>query len=291
MTEGRRRRDSEWPGEFDDPRIPRTRHDLDHERDISLESGNPRCYPDLTRDTNRHAIRAGSGRLMALAARLEWNSRAQGKIPTQSPHRGAVTNRKAHSMTDNEIATDHKLHEGPMNAHDEFLLWHALHRLEVTYWYDVDVNEGRTAHEFFTSDGVKMVGHHRFEGREQIRAFYEWRALQSPAQAARQLGISGVRAVRHLVTNLSVTSSSERCATARGIVVFYGGKSKLQSNPPMVADLTSECVLNEDNLWRFKSHALRPVFMSYETPPSMQIDPDFLKRRASEPLDHHGGAK
>ena len=195
-------------------------------------------------------------------------------------------------MTDNEIATNlHKLPEAPMNPHDELLLWHALHRLEVAYWYDVDFNEGRTAHEFFTPDGVKMVGHNRFEGREEIRAFYEWRARQNVATAVRQLGISGVRAVRHLITNLYVASSSEGCATARGIVIFYGGKSKLQSNPPMVADLINECVLNKDNVWRFKSHTLRPVFMSKATPPSMQIDPNFLKHRVSEPLDHRGDAK
>jgi hypothetical protein len=86
-----------------------------------------------------------------------------------------------------------------------------------------------------------------------------------------------VRAVRHLISNLHVASSSERCATVRGIVVFYGGKSKLQSNRPMVADLINECVLNEDNVWRFKSHTLRPVFLSKVTPPEMQIDPTFLK--------------
>jgi hypothetical protein len=180
-------------------------------------------------------------------------------------------------MTDSEIATDHKLHEVPMNAQDEFLLWHALHRLEVKYWYDVDANEGRTAHEFFTPDAVKIVGHHRFEGREQIRAFYEWRALQSPAQAVRQLGISGVRAVRHLVTNLYVASSSERCATVLGILIFYGGPSKQQSNAPMVADLINECVLDKDNVWRFKSHTLRPVFMGKVAPGELMIDPSFLK--------------
>src|SRR4029077_11308650 len=139
-------------------------------------------------------------------------------------------------MTDSEIATDlPKLPEGPMNTHDEHLLWHALHRLEVAYWYDVDFNEGRTAHEFFTPDGVKMVGHNRFEGHEEIRAFYEWRARQNGATAVRQLGISGEKAVRHLIHNLYVASSSERYATVLGIVVFYGGltyPSKRQSNPP-----------------------------------------------------------
>jgi SnoaL-like domain len=168
-----------------------------------------------------------------------------------------------------------------MNTHDELFLWHALHRLEVTYWYDVDFNEGRTAHEFFTPDGVKMVGHNRFEGREEIREFYEWRARQNGAKAVRHLGISGAKAVRHLITNLYVASSSERCATVLGIVIFHGGltyPSKRQSKPPMmVADLINECVLNKDNLWRFRSHTLRPIFMSNAAPPSMEIDPHFLK--------------
>ena len=204
---------------------------------------------------------------------------------TNSNHRSeaSVANRKTHSMTDNEIATNsRKLPEVPMNTHDELLLWHALHRLEVTYWYDVDFNEGRTAHEFFTPDGVKTVGHNRFVGRDEIRAFYEWRARQTRAKAVRQLGISGVKAVRHLITNLYVASSSERCATVQGIVIFHGGltyPSKRQSNPPMmVADLINECVLNKDYVWRFKSHTLRPVFMSDATPPSMEIDPNFLRQ-------------
>lgn len=184
-------------------------------------------------------------------------------------------------MTDNEIATNHKLLEVPMNPHDELLLWHALHRLEMAYWYDVDFNEGRTAHNFFTADGVKMVGQNRFEGREKIRAFYEWRARQNGEMAVRQLGINGVKALRHLITNLYVASSSERYATVQGIVVFYGGPtypSKRRSNPPMmVADLINECVLSKDNVWRFKSHTLRPVFMSDATPPSMEVDPNFIE--------------
>jgi hypothetical protein len=170
-----------------------------------------------------------------------------------------------------------------MDTHDEIPLWHALHRLEATYWHDVDFNEGRTAHEFFIPDGVKIVGHNRFEGREKIRQFYEWSARQGGANAVRHLGISGVKAVRHLITNLYVESSSEGCATARGIVSFYGGATyplKRQSPPPvMVADLINECVFGKDNAWRFKSHTLRPVFMGNDTPPSMAINPHFLEQR------------
>ena len=168
-----------------------------------------------------------------------------------------------------------------MNSHDELLLWPALHRLEATYWYDVDFNGGRTAHEFFTPDGVKVVGHNRFEGRDEIREFYKWRARQTAGKAVRQLGVSGVKAVRHLITNLYVASSSERYAKVLGIVSFYGGATyptKRQSSPPiMVADLITECVLSNDDAWRFKSHTLRPVFMS-EAPPSMAIGPHFLEQ-------------
>jgi SnoaL-like domain len=183
-------------------------------------------------------------------------------------------------LTDINLPPDISLPEMPGSAQDDFLLWHALHRLEVTYWYDVDFNEGRTAHEFFTADGVKTVGHNRFEGREEIRGFYEWR-IRAGANTATHLGISGVKAERHLVSNFYVASRRERSATVMGMVLFYGGvtyPSKRQSDPPtMVADLINECVLDKDDAWRFKSHTLHPVFMSNATPPSMQIDPHFLK--------------
>jgi len=185
-------------------------------------------------------------------------------------------------MTDNEVATEvHEPPAVPMNPHDELLLWHALHRREVTYWYDVDFNDGRTAHEFFTPDGVKTVGRNRFEGREEIQAFYAWRLRQVGSKPLGKLWTSGAKAVRHLITNVFVASGSERRATVHGTVIFYGGltyPSNRQSNSPMmVADLTGEAVLNEDNVWRYKSHTLRPVFMSDATPPSLGIDPNFLK--------------
>jgi hypothetical protein len=106
-------------------------------------------------------------------------------------------------------------------------------------------------------------------------------SVRDGAIAVRELAINGVKAVRYLITNLYVASSSERCATVLGIVIFYGGPtypSKRRSNPPtMAADLINECVMSKDNVWRFKSHTLRPVFMSDATPPSMEIDPNFLK--------------
>jgi hypothetical protein len=138
----------------------------------------------------------------------------------------------------------------------------------VTYWYEVDVNEGRAADEFFVPDGVMVVGHNRFEGREKIKEFYDWRAREVVG------GTSGNKTIRHLIANLYVASNSERCATVRGIVSFYSGVAhRRESKPPMlVADLVNECVLNKDNVWQFKSHILRPVFLGHEIPASMAID-------------------
>jgi hypothetical protein len=63
--------------------------------------------------------------------------------------------------------------------HYKFLLWHALHDLEARYWHDVDFNCGRNAHEFYRPDGLMVVGHNRFEGRDKIRGFYQWRERQT----------------------------------------------------------------------------------------------------------------
>src|SRR6266850_608289 len=49
---------------------------------------------------------------------------------------------------------------------DNHKLWYALYSLEIAYWHDVDRNGGRNAHEFYVPDGVMVVGHNRFEGRD-----------------------------------------------------------------------------------------------------------------------------
>jgi len=40
----------------------------------------------------------------------------------------------------------------------------------------------------------------------------------------------------------------------------------------LIADLISECVLDTQSGWQFKSHTLQPVFMSHEAPPSIAVD-------------------
>jgi hypothetical protein len=153
---------------------------------------------------------------------------------------------------------------------NQFELWHALYNLEVRYWQDVDCNGGRHAHQFYLADGVMIVGHNRFEGRDKICEFYRWRERQATTS------ISSVKTTRHLISNLFVDSTDARHAKVLGIISIYGAIVRApatQSKPPMlIADLVNECVLDDADGWRFKSHVLQPVFMSHEAPPSIAVD-------------------
>ena len=151
---------------------------------------------------------------------------------------------------------------------DNHKLWYALYSLEIAYWHDVDRNGGRSAHEFYVPDGVMVVGHNRFEGRDDIRKFYEWREQQG------KTSVTGTTTTRHLLNNLSIESSTERSANVIGIVSFYGGVARRMSQPKppiLMTDLVSECVLDDDGRWRYKSHILEPVFASHESPLSLAI--------------------
>jgi hypothetical protein len=151
---------------------------------------------------------------------------------------------------------------------DDVALWHALHALECAYWHDVDRNAGRSAHEFYVPDGVMVVGHNRFEGREEIRKFYCWREQQSTTSVA------GATTTRHLINNLYVESATDRSAKLIGIVSFYGGVAKRTAHPKppiLMTDLIAECVRDDDGRWRYRSHLLQPVFVSHESPLSLAI--------------------
>jgi hypothetical protein len=131
-----------------------------------------------------------------------------------------------------------------MNAHDEVQLWHALYRLEARYWHEVDSNCGRNAHEFYVPDGLMVVGHNHFEGREKIREYYAWRQCQVTTGICSQT-------TRHLISNLFIESCDGWCVKVMGIVSFYGASGRPpapQSKPPiLVADLINECILDDES--------------------------------------------
>ncbi len=44
----------------------------------------------------------------------------------------------------------------------------------------------------------------------------------------------------------------------------------------MIADFEAQCVLDEEGSWRFRSHLVRPIFVSSDLPASISIDPQRL---------------
>lgn len=147
----------------------------------------------------------------------------------------------------------------------DLALWYALDQLLISYWADVDHNSGNAAHEYYLPDALYAVGNNRFDGAEKIRAFYERR---------RRLGNT---TTRHLVANLRVSQDHANRAQAVGVMTLYradGNPPVLGARPPaMIADFEAQCVLAADQLWRFQSHLLRPIFVSSDLPASISIDP------------------
>ena len=151
---------------------------------------------------------------------------------------------------------------------DEAALWYALQCLETHYWYDVDFNGGSKAHEFYLSDGLFAVGDNQFRGPDKIRAFYAWRRQR------------GHTTTRHLINNFQVGSQDEHRARLNGVLSLYraDGRPPFQGErPPMlVADLSGDCVLGDDKIWRYQSHVLQPVFVGSDIPLSISIDTQIL---------------
>jgi SnoaL-like domain len=151
---------------------------------------------------------------------------------------------------------------------NELQLWHDLYQLEVKYWYDVDCNSGSSVHELYRDDGLLSVGGKEFRGRHTIKTFYEWRRQRNET-------------ARHVVSNFMVRSQGERRATAFGLITIYRARG---INPPLdtgnvpalVSDFTSDCILGPDDIWRYASHVLRPVFIGPDVPFSLSIDPAFV---------------
>ena len=151
---------------------------------------------------------------------------------------------------------------------DEAAIWYALHRLEMNYWHDVDLNAGSKAHEFYVNDGLFAVGDNQFRGHDKIRAFYAWRRQR------------GHTTTRHLINNLQVAAQDPRHAGLTGVLSLYraDGRPPFRGErPPMlIADLSGDCVLGEDDIWRYRSHVLQPIFVGSDIPLSISIDTKIL---------------
>ena len=95
------------------------------------------------------------------------------------------------------------------------------------------------------------------EGRDAVARFYAWRRER------------GERTARHVVTNFRLETMSEKIATLRCLLMLYAadGVPVLPSLPAiLIADVLSEFELSEDGQFRYRSHALAPVFMGGARP-------------------------
>ena len=152
---------------------------------------------------------------------------------------------------------------------DDLALWYALNRLIINYWADVDDNGGRLAHGFYLPDALYVVGENRFEGEENIRAFYDRRRARGNATT------------RHLITNLRAFPTGANHARMTGVMTLYraDGRPPINEARPlaMIADFEAQCVPVDDHSWRFQSHVPRPIFVGRDCPFSVTIDPERLR--------------
>ena len=150
---------------------------------------------------------------------------------------------------------------------DDLALWYALNRLVTNYWADVDEG-GSHAHEFYTPKALYSVGNNRFDGADRIRAFYTRRRQH------------GTITTRHLVSNLRVFRDDERRAQTVGVMSLYRADGpppiERMKPPAMIADFEAQCMLGDDQVWRFQSHIIRPIFVGSDRPASISIDPQRL---------------
>jgi hypothetical protein len=138
----------------------------------------------------------------------------------------------------------------PANG-DVLALDAALSRLSADYWYDVDHNAGRNAHEFFVDqDSFYQIQDQVFAGQDAIRGFYAWRVGR------------GERVARHCFVNARAVFTGEGVAAMTSILLLHAadGRPILPTAAPIqIADVEDVCVL-VGGVWRYKSRRLTTLF-------------------------------
>lgn len=123
--------------------------------------------------------------------------------------------------------------------------------LVTEYWNDVDTNWGARAHTMFTEDGVFGSGESAYTGRQQIKAFYDWRVSR------------GDRVARHLINNPIVTIDGPDRATIRYIMTIYAvdGVPVLSVRAPnSISDVVEVLVRDPQGNWKIRSKTFTALF-------------------------------
>lgn len=124
-----------------------------------------------------------------------------------------------------------------------------LHDLVLRYWREVDERWGARAHEFFTPDGVFVSETTRLVGRNEIKAFYDWRRGR------------GDRVARHIVNNALVSVDGDR-ATVGYLMTIYAadGVPVLPVTAPNLISDVTETLVRVDGAWLIAEKKFSTLF-------------------------------
>jgi hypothetical protein len=122
-------------------------------------------------------------------------------------------------------------------------------------WRDIDLNDGRRAHEWYLPDGTLTFDQHTNYGRDEIEATYE----------KRRNGTG--RVARHVATNISSQAVDDNTVNVYSIVVLYAGNGTVplpNVNPAMVGDV-NDVFVREGGRWLIRSRTITTIFIAPET--------------------------
>lgn len=127
----------------------------------------------------------------------------------------------------------------------------ALTRVSIASWHDVDHQEGRGAHQHFSTGGRLTFGARTFEGHAAISAMYAERAA------------AGTRVARHILSNFHRVDSSDSEPVMDYTLCLFASDGELplpMTVPAAVADVTDRFEL-VDNRILIRDRALRFIFV------------------------------
>ena len=120
------------------------------------------------------------------------------------------------------------------------------------YWYDVDFNWGRTAHLYYTQDGVfEASSGSLYEGREVIKSFYQYRLDR------------GARTAVHSVSNFRAFRTGATTATSTWYMQLFAcdGTPPHQSAPPILLSAMEDKHLQQpDGTWLCQHRLFKTLF-------------------------------
>ena len=121
-------------------------------------------------------------------------------------------------------------------------------------------NDGLKITDFYTDDGVFVVGGNAFEGHDGIRSFYAKRL-----EGVREKGADAVRTSRHTYVNLRIAAEAEDRATLDFINLTYAGDGRPPVGgllgPSVVSDCHMECERSPAGNWLVKRFEGEAVFL------------------------------